>query len=249
MLCAVSACLAERRRHMIHGQEQLETRPLALVCRERSPAGCPGCAEAVAELLEGSRWHFEVRYVGSEERWQLSPDMLRTAALYAQPGGSGELTQAYRVLKSYERMIRSYVASGGRYLGICMGGYLAGRTPGFHLLPGDTDQYVASRGASVKTTQETLISLRWRGQMRTMYFQDGPAFILDRGASNVIILATYTNGQIAALVAACGQGQVAVAGPHPEATAAWYEAYQLVNPEGARKDLGYDLLDTLMSPS
>jgi glutamine amidotransferase-like uncharacterized protein len=79
-----------------------------------------------------------------------------------------------------------------------------------------------------------------------MYFQDGPFFLLDRSATNVMVLATYTNGKIAALVAAYGEGKVGVSGPHPEASVEWYEATHLVNPEGVNVDLGHDLIDTLM---
>ena len=221
------------------------TRPLALVYR--GPAGGQGCSEAVAEMLASSQWHFDVQYVGPNERLALSAAALQTATLYAQPGGSGELTQAYQYVKQHAREIRSYVSTCGRYLGICMGGYLAGRTPGFQLLPGDTDQFISSRGASVRTEEDTIVNVRWRGRLHSMYFQDGPFFILDRHASGVIVLATYTNGKIAALVAPYGKGKVGVSGPHPEATAGWYEAYQLVNPEGVHADLGHDLLDTLMS--
>ena len=62
----------------------------------------------------------------------------------------------------------------------------------------------------------------------------------------MIVLATYTNGTIAALVASYGKGKVGVSGPHPEATAAWYRAYNLANSDGMDADLGYDLIDTLM---
>ena len=220
------------------------TRPLALVYR--GPAGCPGCSEAVVELLQSSQWRFDVQYVGPNEQLKLSAATLQAATLYAQPGGSGELSQAYRQVKRHAHEIRSYVASGGRYLGFCMGGYLAGRTPGFQLLPGDTDQFIASRGASVRTEADTIVNVHWREQPRSMYFQDGPYFLLDHGATGVIVLATYTNGKIAALVAPYGKGQVGVSGPHPEATAEWYEASHLVNPEGMNADLGHDLIDTLM---
>jgi glutamine amidotransferase-like uncharacterized protein len=220
------------------------SRPLALVYR--GPAGCPGCSEAVAGLLHSSQWHFDVQYIGPNERLMLSATTLRAATLYAQPGGSGELSQAYQQVKRHAQEIRSFVASGGRYLGICMGGYLAGRTPGFQLLPGDTDQWIASRGASVRTEAETIVNVCWRGQRRSMYFQDGPYFLLDRSATGVRVLATYTNGKIAALVAPYGRGKVGVSGPHPEATIAWYEASHLVTPEGVYADLGHDLLDVLM---
>jgi len=232
---------------MTNARERPVTRPLALVYR--GPAGCPGCSEAVAELLHSSQWRFDVQYVGPNERLKLSAATLQDATLYAQPGGSGELSQAYRQLKQHAHEIRSFVASGGQYLGICMGGYLAGRAPGFQLLPGDTDQFIASRGASVRTEADTIVNVYWRGQLRSMYFQDGPYFRLDQGATGVIVLATYTNGKIAALVAPYGKGKVAVSGPHPEATGAWYETSHLVNPEGVNADLGRDLLDSLITSS
>ncbi len=219
-------------------------RPLALVYR--GPAGCPGCSEAVADLLQSSHWNFVVQYVGPDEQLKLSAATLQSATLYAQPGGAGELPDAYQQLKRHAHEIRNYVASGGRYLGFCMGGYLAGRTPGFHLLPGDTDQFIASRGASVKTEADALVDVRWRGQPRTLYFQDGPYFVLDRRASNVTVLATYTNGKIAVLVAAYGKGKVGVSGPHPEATDTWYEAAQLVKTREGHADLGHDLVNTLV---
>lgn len=229
---------------MTEAREHPVARPLALVYR--GPAACPGCSEAVAELLHSSKWRFDVHYVGPNERLLLSASTLQGATLYAQPGGSGELSQAYQQVKKHAHALRSYVASGGRYLGICMGGYLAGRTPGFRLLPGDTDRFIASRGASVRTEADTIVKVYWRGHVRCMYFQDGPYFLLDQSATDVMVLATYTNGKIAALVAPYGKGKVAVSGPHPEATAAWYEAAHLVNPEGVHADLGHDLIDMLL---
>jgi glutamine amidotransferase-like uncharacterized protein len=201
----------------------------------------------VAELLHSSQWSFDVQYVGPNERLKLSTATLQAATLYAQPGGSGDLSQTYRHLKRHAPAIRSYVASGGRYLGICMGAYLAGRTPGFQLLPGDTDQFITSRGASVRTEADTIVNVHWRGQLRSMYFQDGPFFLLDRRATDVIVLATYANGKIAALVAPYGKGKVGVSGPHPEATTAWYGAAHLPRPASTNVDLVFDLIDTLMS--
>jgi|SRR5215469_14979994 len=108
-----------------------------------------------------------------------------------------------------------------------MGGYLAGATPGFNLLPGDTDEFVTSPGASVKTTKDTLVDVIGRGQLRTMYFQHGLYFILNSGSRGVTKLATYTNGEIASMVAVYGKGKVGVSGPHPEADQSWYRAYYL----------------------
>jgi glutamine amidotransferase-like uncharacterized protein len=217
---------------------------LALVYR--GPAGCSGCSEAVAALLQSSGWGFDVRYVGPNEALSITAATLATATLYAQPGGDPSVNQAYKDLESIASLITQYVMSGGRYLGFCEGGYLAGRTPGFSLLPGDANEYVGSPGATVTATKDTTIQVLWRGAMRTMYFQDGPFFVLDPGAGSVTTLATYTNGEIAALVARFGSGVVGVVGPHPEADPTWYQAYNLPYP-GSTADLGHDLVDTVMT--
>lgn len=224
--------------------EAQTVQPVALVYR--GPAGCQGCSEAVATLLQDSQWGFQVYYIGPHERLHLSDETLKAATLYAQPGGNGTVEEAFALLQANAASIRKFVKAGGRYLGFCMGGYLAGSDPGFRLLPGDTDQFIASPKASVTTEEDTIVKVSWRKQMRFLYFQDGPYFILDRGAKNVTVLATYTNGKIAALVAPYGKGRVGVVGPHPEATTAWYQTYQLVDPDGPDADLGHDLLDTVM---
>jgi glutamine amidotransferase-like uncharacterized protein len=217
--------------------------PLALVYR--GPASKPGCAEAVAALLRSARWAFDVRYVGPKEQLRLSESVLASAALYAQPGGGG-LKRSYRRIRRQADLIRAYVASGGRYLGFCLGGYLAGATPGLALLPGDTDRHIVSPGATVNTDADSVIEIRWRDRSRYMYFQDGPCFQLLPRAEHVTVLARYLNGEVAALVAAFGAGKVGVVGPHPEATPEWYLEFGLVDPDGLDADLGHDLIDTVM---
>jgi glutamine amidotransferase-like uncharacterized protein len=196
-------------------------------------------------LLKNSKWNFDVEYVGPNESLHLSAALLKTAAVYAQPGGNTDLDTAYAMLRSDAPLIRDFVKSGGRYLGFCMGGYLAGATPGFKLLPGDTDEFIISPGASVRTPVDTTVKVYWRGQPRTMYFQDGPYFIINRYA-DVTILARYTNGEIASLVTPYGAGKVGVVGPHPEATDEWYIAHHLPVPASLDLDLANDLLDTTM---
>lgn len=220
------------------------TAPLALVYR--GPAARPeGCSEAVAGLLRASRWGFDVRYVGPREELRLSADVLASASLYAQPGG-GTLRQGYRRLKRHRAAIRDYVGSGGRYLGFCLGGYLAGATPGFALLPGDTDQYIASPGATVDSEDDTVVEVSWRGRRRFLYFQDGAMFEVRPDAREVTVLARYPNGEIAALATPFGAGRVAVVGPHPEATADWFRDSGLTDPDGPDGDLGHDLIEAVM---
>jgi glutamine amidotransferase-like uncharacterized protein len=90
------------------------------------------------------------------------------------------------------------------------------------------------------------VKVTWRNRSRFMYFQDGPFFTLNRGAAGVSVLATYTNGEISALVAPYGKGRVGVSGPHPEATGDWYRFNDVDDPDDYDADLGRDLVDTLM---
>jgi glutamine amidotransferase-like uncharacterized protein len=192
--------------------------------------------------LRSSARGFDVRFVGPEGELPLKPKILADATIYAQPGG-GELGPAYRRMRKHRATIRKYVADGGKYLGFCLGGYLAGATPGFALLPGDTDQYVTSSGAVTQSTRDTIVEVFWRGQRRGMFFQDGPIFLLDSDAG-VTVLARYSNDNIAALVAPFGNGRVAVVGPHPEATSDWFADSGLRQEPSL--DLGHNLIETVM---
>ncbi|MGW5170021.1 BPL-N domain-containing protein [Streptomyces nodosus] len=219
-------------------------RPLALVYRGR--ASLPGCPEAVAELLASGPWDLDVRFTGPDEELPLSAESLSRARVYAQPGG-GTLSPAYRRLRRRRSAIRDFVREGGCYLGFCLGGYLAGATPGFDLLPGDCDQYISSPGCTVHDESNTLVDVAWRGRPRTVFFQDGPYFVLDEGAedADTTVLATYPNGTPAALVARFGAGRVAVTGPHPEATDIWFADYSL--PVQHTHDLALDLVETALN--
>ncbi|MFF2327298.1 MULTISPECIES: BPL-N domain-containing protein [unclassified Streptomyces] len=225
---------------MAHSPTSTGRHPLALVYR--GPASLPGCPEAVAGLLRSGPWPFEVRFTGPDEVIPLSADSLSRAVLYAQPGG-GTLSSAYRKLRWQRRAIRRYVRDGGRYLGFCLGGYLAGATPGFGLLPGDTARYISSLGASVDNEDDTVVQVTWRGRPRTVFFQDGPLFVLDQNA-DATVLATYDNGTPAALVTRFGSGRVAVTGPHPEAVDDWFTDHGL--PIHDTRDLGLDLVEAVM---
>ncbi|MBC3192340.1 hypothetical protein H7X46_14845 [Pseudonocardia sp. C8] len=215
--------------------------PLALV--HRGPATVPGCPEAVAALLASSRHGFDVRFVGPRERLRPTPAVLSAATLYAQPGG-GTLEDAWPHVRRHRGPIRDLVAAGGRYLGFCLGGYLAGATPGFGLLPGDTDRWIDTRGATVTHDGDALVRVDWCGAERTLYFQDGPRFLLDPGAAGTV-LARYPDHEVAAAVTPFGAGRVGVVGPHPEAGADWFADAGL--PRADARDLGLRLIDEVMA--
>ncbi|EME18048.1 BPL-N domain-containing protein [Rhodococcus triatomae] len=221
------------------------SRPLALVYR--GGASMPGCAESVASLIARSRWNFDVRYVGPREDRRLTPETLRGAALYAQPGGD-RLLPAWWRMRRHRDTVREFVSGGGRYLGFCLGAYLAGATPGFGLLPGDTDRYFTTPGSGVVGPDPTTVDVRWLGRVRPMYFQDGPVFTLTQSyPRGTRVLALYGNGEIAALAAPFGAGYVAVVGPHPEAGHDWFTDSGVTVPDGLDPAAGLDLIDAVMS--
>ena len=79
--------------------------------------------------------------------------------LHAQPGGDGEDTEAFGRQRRDKDVIRDFVAAGGRYLGVCMGAYLAERSF-FDLFPGRVDSYCAQRGATVTDDQTTVATAK-----------------------------------------------------------------------------------------
>lgn len=222
------------------GCSKPSTRPVALIYRGR--ASCAGCSEAVATVLQHCPTSFRTVFCGPDEEVPLSARSLAGATVYAQPGG-GRVEPAWRRMREHADDIRNWVHGGGHYLGFCLGAYLAAASPGFALLPGNTSQYITSPGATVDTTDDTVIPVFWRGKPQHMFFQDGPVFQLNADA-DANVLATYDNNEPAALVVPYGSGWVGVVGPHPEADQSWYRDAGLTNPDGIRPDLSYDLIET-----
>ncbi|GAA4529320.1 BPL-N domain-containing protein [Amycolatopsis samaneae] len=221
-------------------EERSTPPPLALVYN--GPQGCADCAPAIATLLRKAPQPFRVQYVGPGTGTPLTAEVLAEARLYVQPGGGADLDGTWRRLSASAEVVRAWVRDGGSYLGLCFGAYLAGRDPGFDLLPGDTRGYTGTEGATVPDARDTVVPVDWQGRRRHMYFQDGPAFVLDKGA-DATVLATYPNGTAAVVVAPYGRGRVGVSGPHPEADASWYAEKGLSNPDGVRTDLAYELIE------
>jgi hypothetical protein len=218
-------------------------RPLAVVYR--GPASAPGCAEAVAALLRSAPSSFRTAYCGPEERLPLHRTALAGAALYAQPGGGDDLEAAWAAMRPFADTLRTWLRGGGRYVGFCMGGFLAGSDPGFGLLPGDSGEYVGSPGATVHDDGDALVDVSWRGTRRAVYFQGGPDFTIAPGGGATVV-ASYPNGAIAALSAPYGAGRVGVIGPHPEAPASWYREADLTVPDPLPYDVGHDLVRVTM---
>lgn len=220
--------------------------PVAVVYR--GEAGCDGCSEAVGEMLERSKFRFKVVYAGPREAVQVNDETLRGAIVYAQPGGGDDTELALSKLgPGAVAAVRAFVARGGRYLGICMGAYLAG-SPGFSLIDGVPLQYWGRPGALVADYKGTVTPVLWGGRQRHVYYESGSTVVFRPTAKNVQVLASYPNKDVAVSVSPFGKGKVALSGPHPEADRIWYESQGLVNPDGYGTDLGEDLIAAMMTP-
>ncbi len=221
--------------------------PLALVYR--GPASSPGIPADTARFLRTCPQRFRIEYCGPRRHdLAINHTTLAAASLFVQPGGGNDFNAAWESVRPYTDDLREFLRAGGHYLGICMGGYLAGSGPGYDLLPGNCNDYAQTRGAQVHNARNAVITVDWppppHARRRKIFYQDGPYFWLNEGAQ-AQVLARYTNGLIAAMVVPFGSGRVAVCGPHPEANRSWYRNPPLPYP-GSTYDLGYQLVNTLM---
>jgi glutamine amidotransferase-like uncharacterized protein len=139
------------------------------------------------------------------------------------PGGWGDSDQFDQQLISYSDIIIDYIAKGGKYLGICMGSYFVGSHYLNILNKADAVQYVRRKGATIHHENHDVVNLLWEREQRSVYFHDGAAFI-PKGAKKIPadIIATYQNGDAAALIQKYKKGKIGVIGPHPEAMKWWF---------------------------
>jgi glutamine amidotransferase-like uncharacterized protein len=215
---------------------------LALVYR--GPGTCEDCAEPAALALLASGW--TVEYVQPNG---LTPENLARADLYLQPGGDDNTEVTVQAMTPAQlESLRAYVSGGGRYLGVCAGGYLAGlwaddakKIPGFRLVDLDVGPEISSPTARV-------LPVIWGGKEYPFYYQFGPYFDFSKSAlkDKAEIVARFARtGHAAAVIVPVGKGRVGLVGPHPEATPAWYADDHLPAPTSSNWPLFDDFVARL----
>lgn len=210
---------------------------LALIYR--GPGACDGCPEAAGVVA--SRVGLAVRYVSGPE---ITPELLASAAVYIQGGGEDVMDIRRSLTDAQVTWLKQYIAGGGRYWGICAGGYFAGKSiddegdgVGLQLFKGDATGY-----SPYEARMEQVL---WNGVQRWMYLQEAPHFVLAPGG-RVEVTATYKGGEVAALLAPYGRGWISLSGPHPEATQEWLELDDLEDPGLSPAHLADDMLKDLL---
>lgn len=194
--------------------------PITHVAIYRGPAGCDDCSENVAKALHRLNPGYQIDYVGADEAIDITPKTLARYDLYVQPGGGQDIPGALRSLgDARSEAISDYVANGGRYLGLCMGAYLADDS-NLGLIPVDLDGEAGRPGFEVPDIADAAVQVTWDGKPDQVFFQDGPYF---PKVAPYTAIATYRNGDVAAARYTFEKGVVILSGPHPEASAQWFE--------------------------
>ena len=136
------------------------------------------------------------------------------------PGGIGDSDSYDTVLKNNKDVVVDFVTRGGKYLGICMGAYWAGKDY-FNILDKvDTVQYIKRPNTCTKRPHAKNMPVMWRGQSYNMFFYDGCALVGDEN-SPYQTFATYSNGDNMAII----QNRIGLIGCHPESEQFWYDGY------------------------
>ena len=138
--------------------------------------------------------------------------------MIAVPGGIGDADSYDSLLKNNQESVRQFVKSGGKYLGICMGAYWAGKNY-FNMLDGvEPEQYIKRPNTDTRRPHAKNLKVNWNGLDTEMFFYDGCALI---GDGNYETIATYANGDPMAII----QKNIGLIGCHPESHQFWYDSY------------------------
>jgi len=171
----------------------------------------------------------------------LEDDFFDDVDCIAIPGGVGDSDSFDYLMRINGQHIRNFVASGGHYLGICMGAYWAD-TDYLGLLNGvRVQQYIRHATACTRRPHAKQMPVTWNGQRLGMYFYDGCTFN-GYGYSTV---ARYSNGSPMAIV----QDRIGLIGCHLEADQHWYNDYSWMRKHwnGGNHHLLLEFVDMLLA--
>ena len=160
--------------------------------------------------------------------------------IVAVPGGFGDAATFNRLFKANGKAVKDFVASGGKYLGICMGAYWAG-SHYFDILDSvDAVQYITQTNTDTRRPHAKDINIVWQGHPNRMFFYDGCALVGDN--TKFTTIATYANGDAMAII----QNNTGLIGCHPESQQFWYDSYTWMRDKYVSKqDLLLDFVNQL----
>jgi glutamine amidotransferase-like uncharacterized protein len=148
---------------------------------------------------------------------ELEDDFFNGVDMICFPGGIGDADSFDSLTKSNMKQINEFMDRGGKYLGICMGAYWAGKHYFDFIKDVSIDQYIRRPNTDTRRPHAKNLKVEWLGQQCNMFFYDGCAF----GSGQYEIIAKYMNDDPMAII----QGNIGLIGCHPESQPHWYESY------------------------
>lgn len=160
------------------------------------------------------------------------------------PGGIGDSDSYDTILKKNKDVVVDYVNNGGKYLGICMGAYWAGKDY-FNILDDvDVIQYIKHPDTCTRRPHAKNMPTNWYGgHYQDMFFYDGPTFV---GHGHYKRIATYDN---TGLPMAIRQKNIMLIGCHPESEQFWYDSYSWMKGKyhnGTHHEILLELVDEFL---
>ena len=161
----------------------------------------------------GSKYNFKIF-----SKNQLEENFFDNVDMIIVPGGFGDSSSYKNLFKHNAKRVKKFVKQGGKYLGICMGGYWAGKHYLGILDNIDTVQYIRRPNTDTRRPHAKNISINWESVDTKMFFYDGCAVV---GDGDYETISTYANGDPMAVI----QKNIGIIGCHPESEAFWYDSY------------------------
>ena len=174
---------------------------------------------------------------------ELEDDFFDNVDMVCIPGGFGDASKFDMCFANNGDRIRRFVQDGGKYLGICMGGYWANHYY-LNILSDDvtTTQYIKRPNTDTRRPHAKHLEVDWNNQQERMYFYDGFAVAGDETKFETV--ARYMNGDPMAII----QNNIGLIACHLEAEQHWYDSYSWMKKHwtGNKHHLLLDFVNRLM---
>jgi len=204
----------------------------------------PKCSVQSANgIINALKDHYHFKIFGKNE---LEDNFFDTVNLIAIPGGFGDSDSYDGLFKHNSSRVKDFVNKGGKYLGICMGAYWAGKHYLNILDQVEVVQYIKRPNTCTRRPHAKNMPVVWKTQQGVepyrMFFYDGPTFI----GKDYETISVYANSENSmALI----QNNIGLIGCHPESEEFWYNSYSWMKGkyhQGQHHTLLLDFVNTLM---
>ena len=177
-----------------------------------NPEASRRCCNGMIKVLSE---HYDIKLFTEHE---CNSKTFKNIDIIAFPGGIGDADKYDEFFRRKSaNVVADFIGNGGKYLGVCMGGYWAGHHY-FDILDGiNVVQYIKRPTSEIKRSYATIADVLWEGEAHSSYFYDGCTFIGDQKKFDTY--ATYSNGDPMAII----QNGIGLVGCHLESNEGWYD--------------------------